>query len=69
MDVNPAYLVTRGLTVEELASANFWWNGPEFLKKSRQGWPESKFDKPMSTENLELKEQKKQERRMLSVTK
>ena len=55
MDVNPAYLGTRGLTVEELASANFWWNGPEFLKKSRQGWPESKFDKPMSTENLELK--------------
>ena len=31
------------------------WNGPEFLKKSRQDWPECKFDKPTSTENLELK--------------
>ena len=35
-DVNPADLGTRGLTVEELASGDLWWNGPEFLKKSRQ---------------------------------
>ena len=55
MDVNPANLGTRGLTVAELASTDFWWNGPKFLKKSRQDWPEYKFDKPMSTENLELK--------------
>ena len=54
-DVNPADLGTRGLTVEELASSDLWWNGPEFLKKSKQDWPECKFDKPMSTENLELK--------------
>ena len=54
-DLNPADLGTRGLTVEELASADLWWNGPEFLKKSRQDWPECKFDKPTSTENLELK--------------
>ena len=54
-DVNPANLGTRGLTEEELASAHLWWNGPEFQKKSRQDWPECKFDKPMSTENLELK--------------
>ena len=55
MDLNPADLGTRGLTVEELASADLWWNGPEFLKRSRQDWPECKFDKPTSTENLELK--------------
>ena len=54
-DVNPADLGTRGLTVDELASTDLWWNGPEFLKKSRQEWPECKFDKPMSRENLELK--------------
>ena len=54
-EVNPANVGTRGLTVEELASADLWWNGPEFLKKSRQDWPECKFDKPMSTKNLELK--------------
>ena len=54
-DVNPADVGTRGPTVEELASADLWWNGHEFLKKSRQDWPECKFDKPTSTENLELK--------------
>ena len=41
--------------MEELASADVWWNGPEFLKKTKQDWPEWKFDKPTSTENLELK--------------
>ena len=45
----------RGLTVEELASADLWWNRPKLLKKSKQEWPECKFDKPTSTENLELK--------------
>ena len=54
-DVNPADMGTRGLTVEEIESAGFWWNGLEFLKKSRQDWPECKFDKPASTEALELK--------------
>jgi len=54
-DVNPADLGTRGLTVEELASADVWWNGPEFLKKTKQDWPECKFDNPTSTENLEIK--------------
>ena len=53
--VNPADLGTRGLTVEELASTDLWWNGPEFLKKSKKDWPECKFNKPTSTENLELK--------------
>ena len=54
-EVNPADVGTRGLTVEELASADLWWNGTEFLKKLKQDWPECKFDKPTSTENLELK--------------
>ena len=56
--INPADLGTRVLTVEELASADLWWNGPEFLKKSKQDWPECKFNKPTSTESLELKGKK-----------
>ena len=43
-DVNPADLGTRGLTVEEIASTDVWWNGLQFLKNSRQDWPECKFD-------------------------
>ena len=54
-DVNPADLGTRGLTGEELASADFWWNGPEFLKKKQR--------------TLNLKKQNKQEQGMLPVTK
>ena len=45
----------RGLTVEELARVDVWWKGPEFLKNSKQAWPEYKFDKPTSAENLEVK--------------
>ena len=48
-DVSPADLGTKGLTVEELASADLWWNGPKFLKKLKQDLPECKFNKPMST--------------------
>ena len=53
-NVNPADHGTRGLTVEEFTRADLWWNGPEFLKKSKQDWPKCKFDKPTSEENLEL---------------
>ena len=52
----PVDLGTRGLTVKELAHSELWWNGPEFLKSSKQDWTECKFDKPTSTQNLELKE-------------
>ena len=42
-DVNPADLGTRDLTLAELGSADLWWNGPKFLKKSRQDRAECKF--------------------------
>ena len=45
----PVDLGTRGLTVKELAHSELWWKGPEFLKRSKQDWPECKFDKPTST--------------------
>ena len=54
-DVNPADLGTKGLKVEELGSVDFWWHRPEFLKTSKQDWPEGNFNKPTSTMNLELK--------------
>ena len=54
-NVNPADHGTRGLTVQELANTSQWWNGPEFLKRSEDKWPECKFDVPASEESLELK--------------
>ena len=32
-DVNPDDLGTREPTLDELGSADVWWNGPEFLNK------------------------------------
>jgi Pao retrotransposon peptidase/Putative peptidase (DUF1758) len=40
---NPADLISRGLTVEQLVNNKFWWNGPEFLVKSLEEWPISKL--------------------------
>ena len=31
---NPADYLTRGKSVSELANADIWWKGPEFLEKS-----------------------------------
>ena len=50
----PCYFGTRGLTVKELVQTDLRWNGLEFLKRSKQDWPECKFDKPTSTQNLQL---------------
>ena len=36
---NRADHATRGLTVTELKENELWWNGPEFLKESRDKWP------------------------------
>ena len=54
-NMNPADHGTRGLTVEELASTDLWWNGPEFLKKTEKEWPKCKFDAATFEEDIELK--------------
>ena len=54
-NVTAADLGTRDVTVKELAHAVLWWDGPEFVKTSKQDWLECKFDRPTSTKNLELK--------------
>ncbi|VDI81624.1 Hypothetical predicted protein [Mytilus galloprovincialis] len=39
--VNPADLVSRGRTVEQLQSDVIWWNGPEFLQDEEPQWPDT----------------------------
>ena len=39
--MNPADLPSRGCRGEQLAQNQTWWNGPKFLKLSRDHWPES----------------------------
>jgi len=38
---NPADVISRGMSAYELSSSEFWWYGPEFLKRPQQDWPES----------------------------
>ena len=40
---NPADLISRGISAEELNDADLWWNGPPFLRLPRSEWPESRI--------------------------
>lgn len=40
-EINPADLLSRGLQVPEIVESKLWWQGPEFLKFSRECWPKS----------------------------
>lgn len=39
---NPADLISRGLSVDEIKNNKLWWHGPHFLPQPENEWPESK---------------------------
>ncbi|XP_052820098.1 uncharacterized protein LOC128245918 [Mya arenaria] len=41
---NPADVVSRGQTLNELIDSKFWWQGPEFLKKPESERPVNKVE-------------------------
>lgn len=40
---NPADLLTRGVSAEQLKSSSLWWNGPRWLAGPTNGWPKSRI--------------------------
>ena len=52
--LNPADLVSRGMSVQELAGSSLWWNGPGFLGAAESEWPVQPELKPRPS-TLELK--------------
>ncbi|XP_026466074.1 uncharacterized protein LOC113369720 [Ctenocephalides felis] len=36
---NPADLVSRGMTVQEITQSKLWWNGPSWLSLQDSNWP------------------------------
>ena len=38
-DINPADLLTRGVSDPEKLLSNRWFTAPEFLERDEEGWP------------------------------
>ncbi|XP_071577734.1 uncharacterized protein [Temnothorax nylanderi] len=51
---NPADLVSRGVTPENLIQQSLWWTGPDWLKLSSDQWP----SEPQSTSSDSLPEER-----------
>lgn len=43
---NPADIISRGMTCEELLKSNLWWHGPDWLSKDVVEWPISRDATP-----------------------
>ncbi|KAL9954863.1 hypothetical protein ACROYT_G042448 [Oculina patagonica] len=55
-ELNPADLPSRGCGGEQLAQNQTWWNGPKFLRLSRDHWPESPQTSALSENKEALQE-------------
>lgn len=41
---NPADLISRGVSADQLCHTDMWWEGPKFLQKKEDEWPVLKHD-------------------------
>lgn len=53
-ELNPADIISRGLSATELVNKKSWWDAPEFLKTSESQWPKNKVEK-LETEERKSK--------------
>lgn len=51
-NLNPADIASRGASPKELMENIQWWNGPEFLSKTPENWPESILVIPSDTPEM-----------------
>ena len=70
--LNPADLASRSATVEELKTNELWWEGPAFLHKEKDQWPEHvalSRQQALDQNEVDKLEQKKAEIVAVIVTK
>ena len=41
---NPAHLFSRRLSTHSLLESQLWWNGPQFVLKAENDWPQTKIE-------------------------
>ena len=41
--LNPANILSRGMSAVMLSDCDKWWKGPEFLRQPEEGWPARKY--------------------------
>jgi hypothetical protein len=56
-DQNPANVPTQFLKVDDLKNSKLWWNGPDFLLKSEEHWPEKFILTPDDAGKEEMKKE------------
>lgn len=52
-DSNPADMLSRGMSTKDLKHSKCWWEGPPWLKQSKDHWP-SNVMPPLSPEEIEV---------------
>ena len=59
-EINPADLLTRGLSVSQLSQSTMWMEGPKILKEDKSTWPEKSPGNPANKGriNSHLQQQK-----------
>ena len=66
---NPADLSSWGVSVDELMSNSLWWNGPPFLQRPEEEWPEVSIKKEIDEgTEVEMVKHAKQVTRVLVGT-
>ena len=53
--INPADVVSRGQSAEHLSVNHIWWEGPEFLKTEKSGWPNKELPVKENDEEVRSK--------------
>lgn len=61
-EYNPADLISRGLTTEEMLKNTLWWNGPDWLSKTEDQWP-----KPVDWRAIDHSIEMKTELKVLAI--